>query len=136
MDKLTEQFRGTHFNLPVNIKYAENCLEIEGATDIGPFTSISASNKIKIGYGTIIAPCVCITDTDHNIGKDIDRINDAGISKPITIGKYCWIGANSVILKGVTLGDGCIVGAGAIVTKSFPARSIIVGNPARLLRTR
>jgi maltose O-acetyltransferase len=54
-------------------------------------------------------------------------------AEPIRIGKGCWIGANAVILPAVQLGDRVVVGAGAVVTKSFPADSVIVGNPARAL---
>ena len=54
---------------------------------------------------------------------------------PITIGNDCWIGADCIIMPDVTLGDFCIVAGNSFVTKSFPAYSIIGGNPAKLIRT-
>lgn len=45
------------------------------------------------------------------------------------------IGANATILPGVTLGEHCLVGAGAVVTKDVPALAVVVGNPARIVRT-
>lgn len=50
------------------------------------------------------------------------------------IGKNCFIGGRSLILPGVEIGDNCVIGAGSIVTKSVPARSLVAGNPARILR--
>jgi acetyltransferase-like isoleucine patch superfamily enzyme len=51
------------------------------------------------------------------------------------IGERCFIGGRALILPGVEVGDDCIVGAGAVVTKSVPAGSIVVGNPARVIRS-
>lgn len=45
------------------------------------------------------------------------------------------IGAGAVVLPGVTIGAGAMVGAGAVVTKDVSPRTVVVGNPARLLRT-
>ncbi len=45
------------------------------------------------------------------------------------------IGSGAVILAGVTIGAGAIVGAGAVVTRDVPPRTIVAGNPARVLRT-
>lgn len=50
------------------------------------------------------------------------------------IGENCFIGGRSLILPGVEIGDGCVVGAGSVVTKSVPARSVVAGNPAKVLR--
>jgi acetyltransferase-like isoleucine patch superfamily enzyme len=51
------------------------------------------------------------------------------------IGKNCFIGGSSLILPGVEIGDNCVVGAGSVVTKSVPPRSVVAGNPARILRS-
>jgi UDP-2-acetamido-3-amino-2,3-dideoxy-glucuronate N-acetyltransferase len=45
------------------------------------------------------------------------------------------IGSGAVILAGVTIGEGAIVGAGAVVTKDVSRRTIVAGNPARVIRT-
>lgn len=55
-------------------------------------------------------------------------------TKPIKIGKNCFIGCNALILKGTELGDGCVVGAGAVVSGKFEAGSVIAGNPAKVIR--
>ena len=45
------------------------------------------------------------------------------------------LGTGSTILGGVTIGEGAIVGAGSVVTRDVPARAVVAGNPARVLRT-
>jgi carbonic anhydrase/acetyltransferase-like protein (isoleucine patch superfamily) len=54
-----------------------------------------------------------------------------------TIGAGSLIGIQAVVLNGAVIGRDCLVGAGAVVTerKTFPDRSLIVGAPARVLRT-
>lgn len=47
-----------------------------------------------------------------------------------------WIGSNAIILRGVAVGNGAVIGAGSVVTKDVPPYSIVVGNPARVLRMR
>lgn len=102
---------------------------------IGHHAYILCAKQIDIGEGTIMAPGVVIVDHDHELGNP-NNIGGLGVCKPINIGKNCWLGANAVILKGVTLGDNCVVGAGSVVTHSFPEKSVIVGNPAKLIRRR
>lgn len=110
-------------------------LKIGDNTQIQPFCTIIAKEQIVIGRNCSIASGVRIYDHDHNL-EDVHSIQEDGKIASVTIGDYCWIGANVVILKGVELANYCVVGAGAIVTKSFPEGSILVGNPARLLRKR
>ncbi|HDY7458356.1 TPA: acyltransferase [Vibrio vulnificus] len=56
-------------------------------------------------------------------------------SESIIIKDGSWIGANSIILPGVTIGKNCVVGAGSIVTKSIPDYCVVVGNPARIIKS-
>jgi nucleoside-diphosphate-sugar epimerase len=58
-----------------------------------------------------------------------------GQVRPIRIGGRCFIGGGSMILPGVTVGDEVIVAAGAVVTRDVPPRSIVAGNPARIIRS-
>lgn len=66
---------------------------------------------------------------DEN-GGDSDLVP----SREIKIGKNCFIGCNSIILKGTVLGDGCVVGAGAVVAGKFEDNCVIAGNPARVIK--
>jgi acetyltransferase-like isoleucine patch superfamily enzyme len=54
---------------------------------------------------------------------------------PTLVKKGASIGANATILPGLTIGEGAIVGAGAVVTKDVPPHTLVVGNPARIVRT-
>ncbi len=48
--------------------------------------------------------------------------------KPIHIGKFCIVGANSVVLPGVTIGEGAMVGANSVVTRDLEPWGIYIGN--------
>ena len=61
--------------------------------------------------------------------------NAAAQLLPTLVRKGASIGANATILPGLTIGEGAMVGAGAVVTKDVPSRTLVVGNPARVVRT-
>jgi acetyltransferase-like isoleucine patch superfamily enzyme len=93
---------------------------------------LCAAQSLTIGENTIIGADALITDTDFHAPLPDGRwSNDAaGTSKPVAIGKGCFIGARAIILKGVTIGDGAVVAAGALVTRDVPAEHLAIGNPA------
>ena len=62
--------------------------------------------------------------------------SDLPLKGDTVIGNDVWIGQNAVILPGVHIGDGAIIGANSVVGSDVEAYSIVVGNPARLLRKR
>ena len=91
---------------------------------------IICTDRIAIGNGAHIADGVVIRDSD-----DHDIIREGYVrTSPICIGDHVWIGHGVTILKGVTIGDGAIIGAGSVVTKDIPAKSVAVGNPAKVVR--
>ena len=98
---------------------------------------IVAGNSIEIGEDTLLGSGVMVLDNDfHVMGTGFSWVSECSInSKPIKIGRGCFIGSRSMILKGVTLGDRAVIGAGAVVTKDVPAYSVAAGNPARIVRT-
>jgi len=100
-------------------------------------STIVAGNSIEIGEDTILGAGSMVLDNDfHAPGMGFSWLTEySKNSKPIKIGRGCFIGARSIILKGVTLGDRVIIGAGSVVTKDVPAYSIGAGNPARIVGT-
>jgi acetyltransferase-like isoleucine patch superfamily enzyme len=106
--------------------------------EIGDNTYINESlnqcaSTMKIGRDCGIAEDVLIQDTDFHPVLDENGIEKPYI-KPITIGNKVWVCAKATILKGVTIGDGAIIAAGAVVTKDVPARCLVGGNPARVIK--
>ena len=98
---------------------------------------IVAGNSVEIGQDTILGAGAMVLDNDfHALGPRFSWLTEySKNSKPVKIGRGCFIGARSIILKGVTLGDRVIIGAGSVVTKDVPAFSIAAGNPARIVGT-
>lgn len=99
--------------------------------------TIYARKSITIGDNTLIGGNVKILDNDFHPLDIEDRNNDNKDmikAKEVIIGKNCFIGCNSIILKGSKLGDGVVVGAGSVVHGVFDNNIIIAGNPAKVIR--
>lgn len=62
--------------------------------------------------------------------------DDMPLKGDTVVGSDVWIGQNAVILPGVHIGDGAIIGADSVVGSDVEAYTIVVGNPARVLRKR
>jgi UDP-2-acetamido-3-amino-2,3-dideoxy-glucuronate N-acetyltransferase len=81
-------------------------------------------------------------DSDVFIGPNVTFSNDRWPRskeyppefQKTTVEKGASIGANATILPGITIGEGAMVGAGSVVTRSVPPHSVVVGNPARIIR--
>ncbi len=117
-----------------------NDVGISGAT-------IYARKSIVIGDRTVIGGNVKILDNDfHPLDAEkrnllmLEEAPESGEkaewigTKPIVIGADCFIGTNSIILKGSSIGDGCVVGAGSVVSGKFDSKSVIAGNPAKMIK--
>ena len=86
---------------------------------------------IEIGDGALIGHNTTIATLNH----DFNPAKRQNLTpRPVKIGRNVWIGSDCTILPGVTIGDGAIIGAGSVVTKSIPANTIAVGNPAKVIK--
>lgn len=113
----------------------DNILEIGANSYIGMNTILNGfAALLQIGSNVSIAQNVNImVDSGPNASPAMQKIFPVQ-KGPVHIGNHCWIGANSVIMPNVTLNDFCVVAANSFVNRSFPAFSVIGGNPARLIR--
>lgn len=92
------------------------------------------NGTIHIGEGTNVQDNAVIHDLT-TIGKYC-TIGHGAIVHGCTIGDGCLIGMGAIVLSGAVLEEGCLVGAGALVTGKThaPAGSLLLGNPARIVR--
>lgn len=128
--------------------------EIGDETKIGTFVEIQKGVKIgkrcKISSHTFICEGVTIED-EVFVGHGVTFINDLyprattdeGVAQteadwkciPTLIKRRAAIGSGATLLCGITIGEGAIIGAGSMVTKDVPPRTIVAGNPARVVKT-
>jgi UDP-2-acetamido-3-amino-2,3-dideoxy-glucuronate N-acetyltransferase len=120
---------------------------------IGAFVEIQKNafvgRNVKISTHTFICEGVTIED-DVFIGHNVSFINDkyprsvttsGTLQKdgdweviPTSVKRGASIGTSATILCGVTIGENAIVGAGSVVTKDVPSKTVVAGNPARVIR--
>lgn len=97
-----------------------------GNTLIGPVT---IGNKVNLGQH------VLISGLNHNYEDVLETIADQGVrTLPVSIADDVWIGGNVVILPGIHIGKHAVVGAGSVVTKDVAPYTVVVGNPARVVK--
>jgi acetyltransferase-like isoleucine patch superfamily enzyme len=128
--------------------------EIGDETKIGAFVEIqknaTVGKRCKISSHTFICEGVTIEDNVF-IGHGVMFVNDMypratapggalqteqdwKVEKTL-VKKGASIGTGVTVLANITIGEDAIVGAGAVVTRDVPPRTIVAGNPARVLRS-
>jgi acetyltransferase-like isoleucine patch superfamily enzyme len=106
---------------------------VENDTTIGALTKVQADAYITahstLEDNVFIAPCV-VTTNDNFMGRT-DRRH--ALVKGPTIRRGARVGGGAILCPAVEIGEEAFVGAGAVVTKDVPPRTVVVGNPARVL---
>ena len=127
--------------------------EIGDDVRIGAFVEIQkgakVGNRCKISSHSFICEGVILED-EVFIGHNVTFINDLYPRAtnadgqlqseadwkciPTLVKKGASIGSSATLLCGITVGENAIVGAGSVVTKDVPPNSVVVGNPAKVLK--
>lgn len=113
---------------PMEIDRAK-CLTLGENVFINHGFTCMSSGGVSIEDGVMIGPDAALITANHDF-KDLNRLQ----FKPIVIKRGAWIGARAIILPGITVGEGAVVASGAVVTHDVPARTIVGGNPARIIK--
>lgn len=88
-------------------------------------------NGLRVGDDVFIGPNVTFTNDRYPRSGNRDFI-----LLQTTIGNGASIGGGATILPGVRIGEGATIGAGAVVTKDVAAKQVVVGNPAKPIRSK
>lgn len=119
---------GQHISIGDNTFVNMNCIFLD-------------DHYIRIGADGLIGPYTQIYTAGHplraadRIRKNTDKLGTYVTKcKPVTIGDQVWIGGNVVILPGVTIGDRVTIAASAVVRDNVPNDSLVVGNPAQVVK--
>ncbi len=153
--KITELVFRLNQTMPMTDEYDELLKEIFGS-NLGKNSFIASPisgacyDRIKIGSNVFINSNVLfmarggITIEDNvQIAANVQLLSNNHdpydrqilLCKPILIKKGTWIGAGATITPGVCIGENAIVGASAVVTKDVPDYAVVVGNPAKIIKT-
>src|SRR5665213_3442444 len=126
--------------------YIDDSAQVIGDVEIGEESSVWMNvvirgdvNRIRIGRrsnvqdGTVVH---VMKDTHATIVGNHVTIGHAAVIHGCTIEDQCLIGMGAIVLNGATIGTGSIVAAGALVVEGMqvPARSLVMGSPAKVKR--
>ncbi|GAA4097893.1 serine acetyltransferase [Mucilaginibacter panaciglaebae] len=105
-------------------------IEIPRKTKIGRGLSLYHGQALVLNQGVILGDN-CTLRNSVTIGHK--KLANGTFSRCPRLGNNVDVGANVVIIGDIEIGDNVVIGAGSVVTKSIPANSVVVGNPARIL---
>ncbi|MCK5821890.1 MAG: acyltransferase [Bacteroidales bacterium] len=130
-----------NFHLGADSTVESYCVINNGAGDV------ILGDRVRVGIGSvIIGPVtmgngsgmgqhVFLSGFNHGFADGEKNSSKQELDmRPVVIEEEAHIGANSVVVPGVTIGKRSQIGAGSVVTKDVPPFSVVVGNPARVIK--
>ena len=93
------------------------------------------TGPIRFGDNILLGQNVVISALNHDYEHPLIPIVNQGFNvKEIVVEDGVWMGAGVIVTPGVRIGTNAVVGAGSVVTRDVPAYSVVVGNPARIVK--
>jgi sugar O-acyltransferase (sialic acid O-acetyltransferase NeuD family) len=95
--------------------------------------NVTITSNVTIGNHVIILPNTVVSHDDV-IGDFTCISGGVCISGCVEIGESCYIGTNSSIIGNIKIGKYCLVGMGSVVLNDIQENTVVIGNPAKMLR--
>lgn len=95
--------------------------------------NVSVNPLAHIGAG-VICNTACVVEHECRIGDFAHLAPGSVLAGNVTVGAGAFVGANAVVKQGVHIGAGAVIGAGSVVLRDVPPSTVVVGNPARVVR--
>jgi UDP-2-acetamido-3-amino-2,3-dideoxy-glucuronate N-acetyltransferase len=126
-----------HFvHISPNARIGAKCIfgqNVMVANDVVIGNNVKVQNNVAIYTGTIVEDDVFLGPSCvlTNVSNPRSQVNRHSLYEQTIIRRGATIGANATIVCGITLGRYCFIAAGTVVTKSVPDYALIMGNPGR-----
>ena len=122
------KFFNWHYGGPGVLKIGIECF-VGDDTIIDLYDKVILEDRVTIAQRVTILTHQNVGYKDHPLQKYFPKF-----SKPVVFKSGCVVGTGSIILPGVTIGKESFVAAGSVVTKNVPARTLVGGVPAKIIR--
>jgi acetyltransferase-like isoleucine patch superfamily enzyme len=116
--------------------YVPGMVRLGRDVHLNDFVHIWGGGGVILGDHVLVASHVVITSQSHDVNALASGLlyRETDDLRPVIVGRNVWIGSGACILPGVAIGDDSVIAAGSVVTRSVPARTLVMGVPARVVR--
>jgi acetyltransferase-like isoleucine patch superfamily enzyme len=112
-------------------------IELGEHANLGFHCEIFSGSKVTVGKFALFAAYAYLVGGGHEFeAASVPVIEQARVSRGITLGENVWLGAGAKVLDGVRIGNRVVVGANAVVNEDLPDEVVAAGIPAKVLRSR
>lgn len=128
--------RGVHIHQYAYLDAYDGYIELGEGVRIGHHSVIAGHGGVVFEKNSGVAGLSYVIAANHGFG-DLSRphVEQEESKKGIRIGENVWGASGVIITDGVTIGHNSVIGAGSVVRRDVPPRSVVLGNPAKVVYT-